>query len=66
MDLTIPQRQAAEALGEALPHRMDLWWRAANYLLRSGEKPGNCRPGRPEGAGFGARALMRGVVGSLR
>jgi len=35
------QRQSAEALDETLLHRMDLWWRAANYLLRSGEKPGN-------------------------
>ena len=32
MDQTIPQRQAATTLDDALLHRMDLWWRAANYL----------------------------------
>jgi xylulose-5-phosphate/fructose-6-phosphate phosphoketolase len=32
MDQTIPQRPASMTLDDALLHRMDLWWRAANYL----------------------------------
>jgi xylulose-5-phosphate/fructose-6-phosphate phosphoketolase len=32
MDRISPQRQAAKPLDDTLLHRMDLWWRAANYL----------------------------------
>jgi xylulose-5-phosphate/fructose-6-phosphate phosphoketolase len=32
MDEISPQRPAATPLDETLLHRMDLWWRAANYL----------------------------------
>jgi xylulose-5-phosphate/fructose-6-phosphate phosphoketolase len=32
MDQTSPQRPAARPLDATLLHRMDLWWRAANYL----------------------------------
>ncbi len=32
MDQASPQRPDANPLDEALLHRMDLWWRAANYL----------------------------------
>ena len=32
MDQVSPQRPAAKPLDETLLHRMDLWWRAANYL----------------------------------
>ncbi len=32
MDQSSPQRPAGKKLDEALLHRMDLWWRAANYL----------------------------------
>jgi xylulose-5-phosphate/fructose-6-phosphate phosphoketolase len=32
MDQVSPQRPAARPLDETLLHRMDLWWRAANYL----------------------------------
>jgi hypothetical protein len=32
IDQTIPQRPAAATPADALLNRMDLWWRAANYL----------------------------------
>ena len=32
MDQTITQHPASNPLDDALLHRMDLWWRAANYL----------------------------------